>query len=420
MYLLAKKFFQKWKLNAWSLGLRRRGKERRRHLAQSKREKALSPSPKPPVTGESPFPKTISKPRELDARNAISDMPPPPSTTQQKRQSLPAQSTYGLNHATDTNDTLPSNKRKRDDGDSDLAIESNSPNEQRQTHKRSSTVAGPIMSAPPHRAPRTHFRTSVNPSRIGDGSLLGDTLMRQARRLAPNARSDTTRTAYFKLKAMGLDPDTPIVPETKKRPRATTDANGRREVNGEPSSRSNDIRSLAVQNPIANSSAADDDDDDNAFFDSIRAVRETLADSTSWFQQERQSLERSMTPHTSSSPPNSETPAERRLRELREKSHTPSRSELRLRAMGDSPLLPKGFWDGRGMGLSLYGKGKEHETAEGIRIETPMQPRRMGFVALSQQRQVNGMVNGHVRGESRRSSQPLADKGSSAEDAIEL
>ena len=418
--MLAKKYLKRWKVIAWSLGLKRRGKERRKTFARSLRDKALDRSTASSGLETSPFAMSMKPESQFAMSKAASSMPPPLSTSRQKRQSLPVPSSHHVAQIPESFDAPSSNKRKREDHDP--AMDHGTPKIVRLKHKRSSTVGTSIMSAPPHRSSRTPFRTSIDPSRIGDGSLLGDTLMRQTRRLAANAKSDTTRTDYFKLKAMGVDPDTTIIPATRKRSRTSSDSNNNSKVDSKiTSSLTNGVQSSAAPMKTLKPSGHEDDED---LFASIRTVRDTLADSTSWFQHERQSIERSMTPQAASAtPPNRETAAERRLREIRERGPTPSRSEIRLRALGDSALLPKGFWDTAGIGSSRHGNGRERERGM---PETPTRPpgRARGFAALSQQQRtpINGIMNGDTRGRgsSQGSSAATAQNGASVEDAIEL
>ena len=332
--------------------------------------------------------------------------------------------------------TPKKSKRKLDDAD--LSDERKPQQPRVSNHKRSSTVGDSIMSAPPHRHRRFRHGSSIDVTRLGDGngSLLANTLMHQARRLASSTRLDTTQTDYFKLKAMGIDPDTPVVPQTKKRALDTSELNGASKVpKTRPDAAEATLEKLPSSNSTprkANSGGINTEDDDDAFFASIRTLRETLADSTSWFQSERETIERSMTPTAqsladSSDSAKTETVAERRLREIRENPHTPSRSEIRLRAIGDKALLPAGFWDGEGMGQSLFGtgKGKEREKQDGLQLQQmpngnpppPAPP--MGFAALARQGYTMGSANGNGFGQNNAQQQP-EQSGASAEDAIEL
>ena len=240
------------------------------------------------------------------------------------------------------------------------------------------------MSAPPNRHSRTAFPPSVDPKRLGDGSLLGDTLMRQARRMAPNLKSDTTHTNYFKLKAMGLDPDTPIVPATSKRPSSAKAVSGTSEANNKGHAPPSGPPAGKVQT----NHQADDDED---LFASIRAVRETLADSTSWFQSERASLERSITPRTSATPQDKSKTIQTGLRETRSKPRTPTRTELRNRAMGDKSLFPDGFWDSPGSATKDSSKENDVRTDEARDMKHSPKP--MGFTALARHGHLNGRVD---------------------------
>ena len=278
--------------------------------------------------------------------------------------------------------------------------------------------------------------------------------MKQARRLAPNTKSDTTRTDYFRLKALGIDPDTPVVPLTKKRTRNEVDVNGAPKAiksSPQPPPSSNATETPAAQTPTQKPSIPfkPADDDDEALFASLRSVREALAESEQWMQSERQSIERqsterTATPQTNASSADNETPAQRRLREIQERGHTPSRTEVRLRAMGDKALLPKGFWDGEGMGTSLYGKGKGKDVEAMTPTPLPGPPfqpsqPRMGFAALGAQGRMNGPLgvqrqmnsqfgmHGQVNNQfdmqtmsGGRSQEPEQRTGASVEDAIEL
>lgn len=355
-------------------------------------------------------------------------MMPPPLTLVQKRQSLPADFDNEQSQLENNSTGL---KRKRED--TGRSVDQVTPRRTKIYHKRSRTIGDSIMSAPPHSMTRTPYKSRMDVSKVKDGSLLSDILMKQARRLAPNAKSDTTRTDYFQLKALGIDPDTPVVPSTKKRTRDEMEIDAAESSTGTTllSPRSTQSTRLSVSGPATKAQpnsakvSGSADDGDEELFAQIRSVREALAESEQWCRSERQSLEKSMTPQPERSPPNNETPAQRRLREIQERGPTPSRTELRLRAMGDKAFLPKGFWDGQGMGMSLAGKGKQKEVA------TPLAPKQReqveaaprGFAVLERQGQMNGFMNGRVpptNNQRQQAAEAQKQAGSSAEDAIEL
>lgn len=363
MVLLAKKYIQKWKHNAWKCGLMRRGREQRQSLARSMQNLAKKTQKKQEQMSRSSFLDTVrsGKAKEKAAAMEVDSMPPP-AIPKDKRQSLPSNLNADIDGAIQT---PKRNKRKMDD--TDLGNRAELQQCRASCHKRSNTVGfmgngDSIMSAPPHRPSGVQHQRSTDISKLGDDSALTNTVMRQARHIVPEARSDTTQTDYFRLKALGIDPDTPPVPLTSK---GSAISNKRNEatvvLRGNPRADPEAVSAVTQSNQRLPSQkrAPVFEDDDESFFASIRAIRSTLADSTSWFQSERESIERSITPsQASASPPpgRKETAAERRLREIKERGHTPSRSEIRLRAMGDKAFLPEGYWDGEGMGRSWLGE----------------------------------------------------------------
>lgn len=429
--LLAKKFFKRWKANAWKMSLMRRAKQRRRNFASSiqnsakkERQKQLdrktSLSSLASSTGGSESPAG----QQRNPKN----MMPPPLTPLQKRQSLPAD----FDNEQSQLENPTGMKRKREDPG--RSVDQGTPRRTKIYRQQSRTIGDSIMSAPPHPVTRTPYKSRMDVSKVKDGSLLSDILMKQARRLAPHARSDTTRTDYFQLKALGIDPDTPVVPSTKKRTRDEMEIDGTESSTGTIllSPRSTHSTRLSVSGSVTKAQpdsakvSGSANDDDEELFAQIRSVREALAESEQWCRSERQSLEKSMTPQPESSPANNETPAQRRLREIKERGPTPSRTELRLRAMGDKALLPKGFWDGEGMGMSLAGKGKQKEVAKLLppsrqREQVRAAPR--GFAALERQGQMNGFTSGPfppANNQVQQAAEAQRQAGSSAEDAIEL
>ena len=413
----------------------RRAKQRRRNLAESIRKSVKSERQK-----QSSLQLSLSSLASSrgDSESPVEQQPHPgdkmlpPVTPLQKRQSLPTEF--------DSEQSQPKNstgmKRKRED--SGISAEQGTPRATKFHHKQSRTIGDSIMSAPPRPMTRTPYKSRMDTTKVKDGSLLSDILIRQARRLAPNTRSDTTRTDYFQLKALGIDPDTPVVPSTKKRTRAEMEIDGAESsmgtalLNPRPSrSPQPSVSQPATQTQPSSAKASGSVDDDEDLFAQIRSVREALAESEQWCRSERQSLEKSMTPQPATSTPNTETPAQRRLREITERGRTPSRTEVRLRAMGDKALLPKGFWDGEGMGLSLVGKSK----GEAKEAAAPLPSKRQqvasaaaaprGFAALAGRGQTNGFVSRPFPHAVNQRAQQVAagaqkKAGSSAEDAIEL
>lgn len=412
----------------------RKAKQRRRNLAKSIRNSAKSERQKQDhhtLLLSSLASNTGGAESPNGQQSSLGNMMPLPVTPLQQRQTSPAD----LNNEQSCleNSTGPERKREDLSGSADQGT----PRRTKIHHKRSRIIGDSIMSAPPHATARTPYKSRVDVSKVKDGSLLSDILIKQARRLAPNARSDTTRTDYFQLKALGIDPDTTVIPSTKKRTRDEMESDGAKSAMGTALLNSSPAHStrLSVSQPATQMQprlpkvSRSEDDDDEELFAQIRSVREALAESEQWCKSERQTIERSMTPQPEISPPNVETPAQRRLREIRERGATPSRTEVRLRAMGDKALLPKGFWDGEGMGLSLAGKSKQRQAATPplapIRRREQIVEAPRGFAALERHGQTNGFASGPLlRGDEQRRQAVAAEAqkqaGSSAEDAIEL
>ncbi len=356
----------------------RKGRERRRNFAKSL-EASARKSPHRNLNSNScgsfgSFGSTLGGEQEPTRPM------PPPSEIPRKRQSLPAD----LGHDPRGSEAAIGMKRKRDDP---LPSTDELVSRPTKTHRRRSQTLGNSISASPLRPSPTR-KPRVDISKVPEGSMLYETLMKQARKVIPNAKSDTTRTDYFRLKALGINPDTPVVPSTKKRNWDTAQSNG----DSRPSRSSPVPYSLSTvaskpsparpptQKPHNESNPAPTlaEDEDEALFAQLRSIREALAESQQWMQSERQTIERSMTPQSQSqsqsyqnqpqtstinfTPSDSnETPAQRRLREVRERGHRPSRTKMRLRAMGDKALLPKGFWDRGDMGKSTNAKMKQKE-----------------------------------------------------------
>lgn len=421
--LLSRRYFKRWQTIAWNNGLMRRGRDRRRRFTRSLQNSARNLTRKQHQSNASLH--QLQAPESPSAQLEAASMVPPPPKPLQKRHSLPA----GL--MDDGRHIVPEQEsKKRKLNEADLSDGPVTPQPLKSHHKRSNTLGDSFLSAPPHRISRMPHKPRVDLSKLVDGSLLSETILKQARRLAPGVKSDTTRTDYFRLKALGIDPDTPIVPSTRKRPREEVQVNRvnkNTRVAGDTSSpvaRPSSSHPTTHQPPSSASSAKTTsiDEEAEALFTQLRAAREAMAESESWFRSERESYERSFTPQTSASPPNPnrETPAQKRLRELRDRVPTPSRTEMRLRGMGDKALLPKGFWDGEGMGRSLYGN-------EAVRSqpEPPNHPRRMvngstPFAAIQGYGHLVAIVNGQLGGGDREEAEDVMKQGASADDAIEL
>ena len=418
---LSKKYFGRWRANAWSMKLMRKGRDRRRNFARSIQDFASSTSPKQRSSGYSHDSKHASSAVSINESGSHTPIRRSPSTKPPKRQSLPSDQRY----ETVSSGVQTGIKRKRVETRPDTSNQT--PEPAKMGHKRSQTFNSTTMSTPSRASIRRPDRSSIG------SSIMDATRMKQARRLViPGLKSDTTRTNYFRLKALGIDPDTPMVPTTKKRAQAQQGINSNCET-VRPSPR-DPFLAISAERPLnpdllpdtaKSPTAANKDDDDEALFAQIHSVREALAESERWFQSERQTIERSVTPQHLRVSPHSphghaETPAQRNLRELQQRRQTPSRTELRLRAMGDRALLPKGFWDGEGMGLSLVkGKGKEPKVAPSDISEPHLEQRKSnGLMDFDEMPPVNGSDAWVQRTQAPQ--HLFENRGTSFEDAIEL
>ncbi|MCJ1378761.1 hypothetical protein MMC17_001860 [Xylographa soralifera] len=394
--LLGRKYLRRWKEIAWKRGLMRKGKERRKNFAQSMQALSRSTMQALHIGRKSEASGTP------DSTDQSYTMRPPkrPTSSPHKRKSLP-------NGVNDTDITRKSQKSYRV-SQRDLSTESSNISQQRPIkpcHKRSSTIDSTSQRSSSSVSSRPRFNPMS--SVAGGASLFSDSALKNARQLIPVGPTDTTRTDYFRLKAMGIDPNTQVVPAIRKRRISDqVEVNPKRASLLSPTNLST---SLIQSTPHASLAPLDHpvtidpisikaDDSDEELFAQVRQIKAAMSESMSWYREERQKSELSRSSSISHELP-TETAAERRLREFK---HTPSRTEIRLRETGARGLLPKD-WGARnvrnGMPEVLDMSRKE---------ETPTRPK-MGFAA------VGGM--GEEMG--RRQEVGLGT-GASADDAIEL
>lgn len=141
-------------------------------------------------------------------------------------------------------------------------------------HNRSKTLESPISSSRVrgHSKSLNSFRPDF--SHLGDGSILSHSVLQKARHLVPCVKTDTTRTDYFLLKSLGIDPNTTLVPRTnRKRPRderqpdgikmrkpspphADSHAGGKSSANGVQMSTSTAAKTSAIKFGSSTSTAA--------------------------------------------------------------------------------------------------------------------------------------------------------------------
>lgn len=406
-----------------------------RELAQSTRNRPsdLSFSSQSTVMGQD----SRHSRHEDQSRNTM----PPPSLVSQKRISLPA----GIGDHSQTPD-LSSNKKRKHHHSPPRANQI-TPKPHQSSHKRSSTVSGLSMSHPPRKRPRSPELSRLGYSTLADGTIINEALMKKARQLAPRARTDTTNTDYFLLKSRGIDPNTPIVPETRKK-RSTTlsethsKSNKLRRLSPPNSSNSSLVRltnrqtpalpppTASSSQPFSSSTPTKTNPEDEALFASLASVRSALAESISWFQSERAKSE---SLSKANSPPPNETEKQKRLREFQ---FTPSRTEQRMRASGAGHFWEKRDEDRRSAANSAHGSpAPAWNQSQMMGTGTGFVPMRSGVSATTMGNQSHerpigfpSLANGHAQpsGFAARADMEGVQKeegkgtGASVEDAIEL
>jgi hypothetical protein len=254
-------------------------------------------------------------------------------------------------------------------------------------------------------------------------SVLSEEVLNKARRLVPAGRLDTTRTDYFRLKALGIDPDTSLNSSARKR-RISDDRASESNKSSRLSSSLNGLAASAATStnqPLSGATSgasaypADDNDDDEALFAQMRQVRAAMSDSISWFREEREKSELSRSRSASATRdavhPEPDRPA-------------PSRTTARLEATG-----AHGFWKRAGDGVvgtkRSWGAGQEHphgqtQGEEDAADERAARP--MGLQALGHggRRWPGGGADGAGDWGGRGAAASTGGSGASVDDAIEL
>ena len=312
-------------------------------------------------------------------------MPPPampsprqPSNSSHKRNSLPSSSQIRGPAEESNNSSIYRNHPRPTP-----AVSVSGKRPMQPHHRRSRTIGISNLLSTSSGIIQTKSKPIMNPRPSFDGSasLLSDSVLTKARRLVPPGPTDTTRTDYFRLKARGLDPDTPIVPATRKR-RITdhTEVEARKRLsppNG-ASTMSQPVRSIGSMS-LADSRTertvvSKRDDEDEELFAQMRQVRDAMAESITFFREEREKSELSRSNSSSRDNGTSkETDKERRLREFQ---NTPSRTEVRLRRTGAHGLFPKTWGQEKGKGKAME---EQPRNFEGTNAPAS---RPMGFSAL--------------------------------------
>jgi hypothetical protein len=203
------------------------------------------------------------------------------------------------------------------------SINGHTPRKIAKGHNRSKTVghAQELFNSSRSAANQASAITTTPQSRssiFSGRSILNGSGASQGLRRSLSGRKDTTRTDYFRLKAHGIDPDTPIVPDTK----ASLERKGRLEEVAIAATRTRaQILSSTARPPVPRSSpqgaaasgtsglnyswtppkrniqtappsAAGKVDDDDDLLRRIREVREAMTEDAKWFKTQAVNIEK--------------------------------------------------------------------------------------------------------------------------------
>ncbi|KAL9612104.1 MAG: hypothetical protein Q9167_003291 [Letrouitia subvulpina] len=349
--LLGKKYLKRWKDISWKKGLSRKAKERRKTFAKSLHELAH-------ISRQQQAHKNASYQSSLMGRyvHSLPVTEKRPTFSPEASSQRTSLADFNLDHP----QTSKSTKSKRKRQETSEEWESSSVRPLKLSHKSSSYKADPLL----------QFRSQGNSNLLKemrtDVPLLRKTshtsgqVPEHARRLVGQAKRDTTRGDYFALKARGIDPDVSLVPKPKREPRSidnqieamkklakhppdTAKACSKQLASGSNHSASSNYRqpisSLGSRHAQAKSND-DGDDPAQAMIAQLRSIREALAESTHWFQVEREKSELSSR-YTSPSPLQKPANAEPRAWKP-----SPTRAQIRLEKTKGNGLLPDDWsWD---------------------------------------------------------------------------
>ena len=210
---LSKKYIKRWRTTAWKKGLMRRAPERRRRFAESLQQMAKDAA----RHQEDVVASLLSRKSANEGQQAESGISTESnlthSTASKKRKSSDVE-----DHSTP--DRMPRQKRSRLDwGRNESMTRSQRVDS---GHKRSRTEERPKLSETEELI-NTLVATRDDYSYLANGSELSYKITQKIRTLLPPVKVDDTRSDYFMLKSLGIDPDTPIIPRTSKKRHSTDD-----------------------------------------------------------------------------------------------------------------------------------------------------------------------------------------------------
>ncbi|KIX96874.1 uncharacterized protein Z520_07594 [Fonsecaea multimorphosa CBS 102226] len=288
--ILARKFGYLWRTRAWTSALNRRAKTRRQLFAETIRAEQARKQRTEEELEEILRATTETKRLQREVQQAV-EAAKAPTAMQNKVEAC----------------NVAGRKRKSFSGANSTANGTSSV----PAHKRSKTMSvssDPSASAMSQRPPVPSFGASTSRPRQHVSIFSGTSTLRQS---TSAQKLDTTRTDYFRLKAMGVDPETPFVPDTqqslairrqkeaeerqaslKRANRRTRTSLSSDQSSPAPSlppvvadSRTPGAKPTAHQTPIL--PPVEDD-----FLKQIREAREAMVEQIEWFKQQSVSLEK--------------------------------------------------------------------------------------------------------------------------------
>ncbi|KAL8656556.1 MAG: hypothetical protein Q9210_000193 [Variospora velana] len=350
--LLCKKYLQRWRDTVWKRKLMRKGKERRAIFAQSMREMAKSSRQRHDQSQASSNSSAPGQDQQFIAATSQARRmsPPSPPRSNGKRKSLPAD--------------LPdadSNKRERQEAPSETKHIKHSLGASFQPHHKPSRTMGDS------RKPGSHHDSLADFSQPDEITYLNDQVVRQAKRLAGQAKLDSTRGDYFALKARGIDPDAVFTPKTGvKRSRIDEQIERVRKMLKpsppnvkQPTPRPKHLSSsgpsdsnVQPDSTLTNAHDSNSLSSPNDLIAQVRRVREALAEDTAWMQSEREKSERlssSRSSEVASQPAPAQPSFQSSQRQTqddqpREWNATPTRAQVRHETTRANGILPPD-WD---------------------------------------------------------------------------
>lgn len=214
--VVSKKYIKKWRQIAWKKGLMRRAPERRRKFAESLQQMARDAARHQENLVTSLLPRKSGKRRQQAESEVSTDSILTHSRSSKKRKS-----------SDDEDDSTPDrmSRRKRSRLDQ-IQTEHVRPSQSINSgHKRSRTEENPKLSEREELI-NTLIATRDDYSYLANGSESSYKITQKIRTLLPPVKVDDTRSSYFLLKSLGIDPDTPVVPRTSRKRHSSDDIVG--------------------------------------------------------------------------------------------------------------------------------------------------------------------------------------------------